>query len=82
MKDQIHPVYRDVVFQDMSTGFKILTRSTAESRETVQWEDGNEYPIIKLEVTSDSHPFFTGQQRFVDTEGRVERFMKRYQRKK
>jgi len=82
VKDQIHPVYRDVVFQDMSTGFKILTRSTAESRETVQWEDGNEYPIIKLEVTSDSHPFFTGQQRFVDTEGRVERFMKRYQRKK
>lgn len=78
MKAGIHPNYRPVVFQDTSTDFSILTRSTIETRETITWEDGNEYPLAKVELTSASHPFFTGQMKIVDTEGRVERFEKRY----
>ena len=78
MKAGIHPEYRDVVFQDVTSDFKILTRSTLSSKETVKWEDGNEYPLVKVEVSSSSHPFYTGKQKIVDTSGRVDKFRKRY----
>lgn len=80
MKAGIHPEYRDVVFQDVTSDFKILTRSTLSSKETVKWEDGNEYPLIKVEVSSSSHPFYTGQNKMIDTSGRVDKFRKRYQK--
>ena len=80
MKAGIHPEYREVVFQDVTSDFKILTRSTLSSKETVKWEDGNEYPLIKVEVSSSSHPFYTGQNKVMDTSGRVDRFRKRYQK--
>lgn len=80
MKKDIHPVYNDVVFLDTTSGFKFLTRSTLSSKETIKWEDGKEYPVIKVEVSSASHPFFTGQKIFLDTAGRVEKFMKRYKK--
>ncbi|WP_330946562.1 type B 50S ribosomal protein L31 [Thermomonas sp. LB-4] len=80
MKAGIHPEYRDVVFQDVTSDFKILTRSTLSSKETVKWEDGNEYPLIKVEVSSSSHPFYTGQNKVIDTSGRVDKFRKRYQK--
>ena len=78
MKAGIHPEYRDVVFQDVTSDFKILTRSTLSSKETVKWEDGNEYPLVKVEVSSSSHPFYTGQNKVIDTSGRVDKFRKRY----
>ena len=78
MKAGIHPEYRDVVFQDVTSDFKILTRSTLSSKETVKWEDGNEYPLIKVEVSSSSHPFYTGQNKVIDTSGRIDKFRKRY----
>ena len=78
MKAGIHPEYRDVVFQDVTSDFKILTRSTLSSKDTVKWEDGNEYPLIKVEVSSSSHPFYTGQNKLIDTSGRVDKFRKRY----
>ncbi|HRO62271.1 type B 50S ribosomal protein L31 [Thermomonas sp.] len=80
MKAGIHPEYRDVVFQDVTSDFKILTRSTMSSKDTIKWEDGNEYPLIKVEVSSSTHPFYTGQHKIVDTTGRVDRFRKRYQK--
>jgi len=78
MKADIHPEYREVVFQDLSSDFKILTRSTVNSKETIKWEDGNEYPLIKVEVSSASHPFYTGKHKLMDTGGRVDRFKRRY----
>ncbi|MEN1961036.1 type B 50S ribosomal protein L31 [Luteimonas sp. MJ246] len=78
MKADIHPEYRDVVFQDVTSDFKILTRSTLSSKESVKWEDGNEYPLVKIEVSSASHPFYTGQNKLMDTSGRVDKFRKRY----
>jgi len=78
MKADIHPKYGPVVFQDVSSDFAFLTRSTISSKETVKWEDGNEYPLVKLEVTSASHPFYTGKQKSLDVGGRVDRFRKRY----
>lgn len=81
MKAGIHPEYRDVVFQDVTSDFKILTRSTLSSKETVKWEDGNEYPLVKVEVSSSSHPFYTGQNKLIDTSGRVDKFRKRYGQK-
>ena len=78
MKKDIHPDYHPVVFQDAGTGTQFLTRSTATSGRTVQWEDGNEYPLIVVDVTSESHPFWTGAQRVMDTAGRVEKFQRRY----
>ena len=79
MKEGIHPKgYKFVVFKDMSNGYQFLGRSTANSKETVKWEDGNEYPLIKVEVSSSSHPFYTGQNKVIDTSGRVDRFRKRY----
>lgn len=78
MKQGIHPEYRPVVFRDPSADFAFLTRSTAASSRTVVWEDGNEYPVIDVDVSSASHPFYTGAARIVDTAGRVERFRRRY----
>lgn len=80
MKEGIHPKYHPVVFQDASNGYAFLTRSTMKSDRTVKWEDGNEYPLVSLEISSSSHPFYTGTQRMVDTAGRVERFRQRYAR--
>lgn len=83
MKKGIHPEnYRFVVFKDMSNNTSWLTRSTAHSRETIKWEDGNEYPVIKLEISNTSHPFFTGQKVLVDTAGRIDKFKRRYEKKK
>ncbi len=78
MKSDIHPSYRPVVFQDTSSDFAFLTKSTIETSETVEWEDGETYPLAKVEISSASHPFYTGKQILVDTTGRVERFRKRY----
>ena len=81
MKKGIHPEYRPVVFQDPSCDFSILTRSTIKTGEKIKWTDGNEYPLVKLEISSGSHPFFTGKQKLVDTAGRVEKFKKKYSKK-
>ena len=78
MKADIHPDYREVVFQDLSSDFAFLTRSTVKTKETIKWEDGNEYPLIKVEVSSASHPFYTGKHKLMDTGGRVDRFKRRY----
>jgi large subunit ribosomal protein L31 len=78
MKEGIHPKYRQVVFQDVVADFAILTRSTADSKDTIKWEDGKEYPLIKVEVSSASHPFYTGKHKVLDSGGRVDRFKKRY----
>ncbi len=82
MKDGIHPEYRDVVFHDTSSDFKFITRSTMKTNDTIKMDDGNTYPVVKIEVSSASHPFYTGQKLFVDTAGRVEKFNKRYSAKK
>lgn len=78
MQKDIHPNYRPVVFKDMGGDFAFLTRSTIETKETIEWEDGNEYPLVKLEVTSATHPFYTGKQNIMDTTGKVERFNRRF----
>ncbi len=78
MKKGIHPEYREVVFQDISSDFAFLTRSTVPTKDTVQWTDGKEYPLVKVEVSSKSHPFYTGKQKIVDTAGRVDRFRRKY----
>ena len=78
MKADIHPTYRDVVFQDGNANFSFLTRSTLGSKDTIKWEDGKEYPLIKVEISSASHPFYTGKQKTVDSGGRVDKFRKRY----
>lgn len=80
MKKDIHPKYKEVVFLDTSSEYKFLTKSTMTSKETIKWEDGNEYPLIKVEVSSASHPFYTGKKIFLDTAGRVEKFNKRYKK--
>jgi large subunit ribosomal protein L31 len=82
MKKGIHPTnYRFVVFKDMSNGTTFLSKSSAQSRETIKYEDGNEYPLIKLEISNTSHPFFTGKNMLVDTAGRIDKFKKRYEKK-
>ncbi len=78
MKKDIHPEYREVVFQDISSDFAFLTRSTVRTKDTIKWEDGNEYPLVKVEVSSKSHPFFTGKQRQLSTGGRVDQFRKKF----
>jgi large subunit ribosomal protein L31 len=80
MKKGIHPNYRPVVFTDAAANFSFLTSSTVECDETIKWEDGNEYPLYKLEISSASHPFFTGKMKFLDTTGRVEKFQNRYKK--
>ena len=77
-KTDLHPKdYRFVVFSDEAAGFSFLTKSTAKSDETIKWEDGNEYPLVKVQISSASHPFFTGEEKIIDTEGRVDRFKAR-----
>jgi large subunit ribosomal protein L31 len=78
MKKDLHPnTYRPVVFQDLSNGWSFLTKSTVASEETIKWEDGNEYPLVKVHISSASHPFFTGQEKLLDIEGRVDKFKAR-----
>ena len=78
MREGIHPDYRKVVFMDTTSGFKFLSGSTKTSKETIEWEDGNTYPLLKVEISSDTHPFYTGRQRFAQADGRIERFNKKY----
>lgn len=79
MKPEIHPTsYRTVVFKDMSNEYSFLSKSTTNTKETIVWEDGNEYPLIKLEISHKSHPFFTGKVTLVDTAGRIDKFKTRY----
>ena len=78
MKSDIHPKYAPVVFRDLASGVSFLTKSTVGSNKTVEWEDGNTYPLIEVEISSESHPFYTGKQRIMDTAGRVERFNARF----
>lgn len=81
MKKDIHPKdYRFVVFKDMSNDYAFLGKSTTQTRDTIVWEDGKEYPLIKLEISNMSHPFFTGKVKLVDTAGRVDKFMNKYQK--
>lgn len=80
MKKDIHPEYREVVFWDTTSDHKFISRSTQTTKETIKWEDGKEYPVIKVEVSSASHPFFTGKKMFVDTAGRVEKFRNKYKK--
>ncbi len=82
MKKELHPSnYRAVVFKDMSNDYAFVTRSCIETKETIAWEDGNEYPLVKLEISHTSHPFYTGKNVLLDTTGRVEKFNRRYARK-
>jgi large subunit ribosomal protein L31 len=81
MKKEIHPNYREVVFFDTSSDYKFITKSTIETSETIDWEDGKQYPLYKIEVSSNSHPFYTGKKMLLDTAGRVEKFNKRYAKK-
>ena len=81
MKPDIHPNYRPVVFKDNSADFAILTRSTVETKETIAWTDGKEYPLVRVDISSQSHPFYTGKQNIVDTAGRVDRFKRKYGKK-
>ena len=82
MREGIHPeAYRFVVFKDMSNGMQFLGKSTAQTKETVMFEDGKEYPVIKLEISNTSHPFYTGKNMLVDTAGRIDKFNKRYAKK-
>jgi large subunit ribosomal protein L31 len=78
MKKDIHPNYREVVFQDIGADFAFLTRSTVKTKDTITWTDGKDYPLVKVEVSSQSHPFYTGKQKIVDTAGRVDRFRRKY----
>ena len=82
MKPDIHPSnYRKVVFKDMSCDYSFIVHSCVNTKETIKWEDGNEYPVIKVEISNTSHPFYTGKSMFVDTAGRIEKFKKRYEKK-
>ena len=82
MKNGIHPEsYRTVVLKDISNDEAFLTKSCVNAKETIQWEDGNEYPLIKIEISNTSHPYFTGKMKFVDTAGRIEKFKNKYARK-
>jgi large subunit ribosomal protein L31 len=82
MKKGIHPdQYRTVIFKDMSNGHTFQTRSAAQTKESIVWEDGKEYPLLKLEISNTSHPFFTGQKMLVDTAGRIDKFKRKYAKK-
>jgi large subunit ribosomal protein L31 len=83
MKAEIHPKnFRKVVFKDMSNDYSFITRSTVDTKETIKWEDGEEYPLFKLEISHKSHPFFTGTNMLIDTAGRIEKFNARFAKKK
>ena len=81
MKKGIHPDYNYVVFHDISSGHKFLNKSTMKSENTIKWEDGKDYPLVKIEISSKSHPFYTGKKNLIDTVGRVDKFNKRYGKK-
>lgn len=82
MKANTHPEnYRFVVFQDPSADYSFLTKSTVPASETIEWEDGNEYPLVKVDISNMSHPFYTGKMKYVDTAGRIEKFKRKYGRK-
>lgn len=81
MKKDIHPNYTEVVFEDISSKFRFLTRSTSNAKDKTVWEDGKEYPLIKVEVSSQSHPFYTGKRMLIDNVGRIDKFNKRYSKK-
>jgi large subunit ribosomal protein L31 len=82
MRKDIHPKgYRAVVFKDLSNGYAFLTKSTIQTKDTIKWEDGNEYPLIKLEISNTSHPFYTGKMKLIDTAGRIDKFKNRYNKK-
>lgn len=78
MRADIHPEYRPVVFRDRSVDFAFLTRSTAQAKDTIEWEDGNTYPVVDIEVSAASHPFYTGKAHVVDAAGRIEKFRRKY----
>ncbi|QGJ69985.1 Large subunit ribosomal protein L31 [Planctomycetales bacterium 10988] len=78
MKKDIHPDYRPVIFKDLSADWAILTRSTIQTKDTATWEDGNDYPVVHVDISSASHPFYTGKQKFVDSMGRVDKFRKKF----
>ena len=83
MKADLHPEdYRLVVFKDMSNEYSFITKSCAQAKDTITWEDGNEYPLVKLEISHKSHPFFTGKMQLVDTAGRIDKFQSRYGNRK
>lgn len=82
MKQGIHPDYHPVVYRDRSANYTFLTRSTVSSQNTIEWEDGNTYPVIDIDISDKSHPFWTGNQRLIDTAGRVEKFERRYGKRK
>jgi large subunit ribosomal protein L31 len=82
MKENLHPTnYRPIVFKDMSNDYAFITRSCADTKETIVWEDGNEYPVVKLEISNTSHPFYTGKFKMVDTAGRIDKFRSRAAKK-
>lgn len=78
MKPDIHPNYRAVVFQDANAEFAFLTRSTIQTKDKITWEDGQEYPLVKVEISAKSHPFYTGKHKMSDSGGRVDKFRRRY----
>ena len=78
MKKDIHPEYRDVIFQDVSADFRFMTKSTIQTKETITWDDGKEYPLARVDISSASHPFFTGKSKLVDRAGRVEKFQRKF----
>lgn len=82
MKKDLHPEFRPVIFKDVSCDYEILTKSTVKAKETMKWSDGQEYPLVKVDISSASHPFYTGKQRVADAEGRAEKFRKKYGTKK
>jgi len=82
MKKDIHPNYREVVFQDVSIDYSFMTKSTVRTSDTIKWKDGKDYPLYKLDTSSESHPFYTGTQKMVDTAGRVEKFRQKFGSKK
>jgi len=81
MRKDIHPKdYRFVIFKDMSNGYAFMTKSTVNTKETIEWEDGKEYPLVKLEISNQSHPFYTGKMKLVDSAGRVDKFRNKYKK--
>ena len=80
MRKDLHPEFREVVFKDVSCDWELLTKSTIKAKETIK-KDGKEYPLVKVDISSQSHPFYTGKQRLIDTEGRAEKFRKKYGKK-
>ncbi|HMO35008.1 MAG TPA: type B 50S ribosomal protein L31 [Gemmatales bacterium] len=78
MRDKIHPEYREVIFKDTAANFAFLTRSTVKTKDTIEWTDGKTYPLVKLDISSASHPFFTGKMKLLDSAGQIDRFNKRF----